>query len=351
MHNSNSRIRYIDSWRFIAVNIVIIGHLLANNNFSFLIEKFHFLSKIRDLGTTGVYIFFFISGYVIYMSLQNEQFNSKKIFFLKFYIKRIFRILPPLWLYLLVCFCLSLFKIIDMTELQIFKSGFFLCNLNFNDGCSWFGGHTWSLAYEEQFYIAAPLFFLLVKPPFSSKVLVILLIASVALSAILFSAKQNVIALFLMNINFLLTGCVTALNPRLVSYLRKMNCLTWLFILFIFIGIAYYATYPVNVYATILLYPALIGLIVIGTPTTIPIFNYFFNSPLISYLGKISYTTYLWQQLATFSWHNIYPLWILLMVLGVWIFAHFSWRYFELPLILYSRQFFVNTHIKNLVKK
>jgi peptidoglycan/LPS O-acetylase OafA/YrhL len=74
-------------------------------------------------------------------------------------------------------------------------------------------------------------------------------------------------------------------------------------------------------------------LLVLGTPLAQPRVRAFFQNPLVSYLGKISYTVYLWQQLATAHYPALSPWWTVLFVVGVWLFAHGSYRYFERPLI------------------
>lgn len=80
-----------------------------------------------------------------------------------------------------------------------------------------------------------------------------------------------------------------------------------------------------------LCYPALIQVIVFGTPTHFSLIKTIFEQRNLSYLGRISYSVYLWQQLATAYYENM-PWWTNLVYLVlVFIFAAVSFHYFEMP--------------------
>jgi peptidoglycan/LPS O-acetylase OafA/YrhL len=81
----------------------------------------------------------------------------------------------------------------------------------------------------------------------------------------------------------------------------------------------------------LLCYPVLIQVIVFGTPTRFSIIKYIFENASLSYLGRISYSVYLWQELATAYYSNT-PWWQTLVYIGlVFGFAAVSFRYFEIP--------------------
>ena len=158
-----NRIAHIDAWRFIAVMMVIVGHTIFFSNYSYIVENFKFLIVLSEVGYIGVLIFFCISGFVICRGLIEEQSRRSKVSLFAFYKRRIFRILPPLYLFLIIIFFLHNAEIIQTTIPQVIKAGLFMCNLHMSGGCSWYVGHTWSLAYEEQFYIIFPLLFLILS--------------------------------------------------------------------------------------------------------------------------------------------------------------------------------------------
>src|SRR5580704_15312418 len=90
---SQNRLTYIDSWRVIAVALVIVSHLSywGNADFHFLIfnSRLHFPVYY---GTVGVLIFFFISGFVVSKTCLDELRLSGSFSVKAFYIRRVFRI-------------------------------------------------------------------------------------------------------------------------------------------------------------------------------------------------------------------------------------------------------------------
>ena len=127
------RIESLDGLRAIAVGSVIASHLLAGYGID-----------AGNLGWGGVYVFFAISGYVITRTLVADDINLRR-----FYIRRAFRILPAMWLYLAVVYALG------FAGFEVLPAAAFLCNTRIA-GCTWNVAHTWSLAFEEQFYLVYP---------------------------------------------------------------------------------------------------------------------------------------------------------------------------------------------------
>jgi len=81
----------------------------------------------------------------------------------------------------------------------------------------------------------------------------------------------------------------------------------------------------------ILCYPVLVQIIVFGTPTHLWWVKRIFENVSLSYLGRISYSIYLWQELATAYYENTswwQTLGYLILVFG---FAALSFHYFEMP--------------------
>jgi peptidoglycan/LPS O-acetylase OafA/YrhL len=149
----------LDGLRAVAVSAVIIFHMNS--------------TAFWHGGFSGVDVFFVISGYVISKTLASRFDKNPVDFFLGFYKRRLTRIMPMLLVMLIAVTVASVLFIpsswlsntIDSTGL----SAFFGCS-NFilagnNDG--YFSPktdlnpflHTWSLAVEEQFYVIFPLIF------------------------------------------------------------------------------------------------------------------------------------------------------------------------------------------------
>ncbi len=169
--SESRRISGVDGWRAISVTLVIVSHLVPHlwpDSHSQLAA-----SMARDYGALGVRIFFVISGFVICRGFIQEQKTNKKISIAGFYIRRVFRILPPLLVYLLILCSLALTRVVDREALGALKGLLFVCNIE-GIGCGgYLGNHQWSLAVEEQFYLVFPLLFVLSghRPGFFSRCL------------------------------------------------------------------------------------------------------------------------------------------------------------------------------------
>ena len=332
--SDNRRIRHIDAWRFIAVSLVIQGHLLIFSNFSFLVTTYPFLRPLGNFGDLGVLIFFFISGFVICRGLIEEREATLGVSLKAFYVRRALRIMPPLYLYLAALALLAALGFIDITYAQIGKSALFLCNMDFPGGCSWFAGHTWSLGYEEQFYLVFPLLFVTLGLVARPRILLVMILLMVLTSLGLRFAGADWSAGYLSHMIFMLTGCAAALYwGRLSPWCSRLSSGYWWAALTVLVLCVGLLPRSFEAYVKTVFYPPVIGLLVLGTPVAQPGVRAFFQNPLVSYLGKISYTVYLWQQLATAHYPALSPWWTVLFVVGVWLFAHGSYRYFECPLI------------------
>ena len=82
--NLKKRVKHLDGLRGLAIIAVFGFHLFAED------PKSVFLSKIFIHGDLGVNLFFLISGFVIFMSL------NKSLNFLTFIKKRYFRLFPSM---------------------------------------------------------------------------------------------------------------------------------------------------------------------------------------------------------------------------------------------------------------
>ncbi|MEP7301467.1 MAG: acyltransferase, partial [Caldimonas sp.] len=123
-------------------------------------------------GFVGVDIFFVISGYLITALLHREWQVSGRIDLLAFYVRRVRRILPALWLVVAVTLVAAglLLSPVSGQPQAVAKSAVaalgFVANVYFqNTTGGYFDGssselpllHLWSLAVEEQFYFLWPL--------------------------------------------------------------------------------------------------------------------------------------------------------------------------------------------------
>lgn len=150
------RITVLDGWRGVSVLFVIFGHLVVYHSGRPAAQVAYHLPD--ELAGLGVCIFFVISGLIITKLALREQAASGHLSVRAFYVRRFFRIVPPFYLYLLIVLILTVRGSIVQQDSQTLQAASFICDLPRAD-CGWFGGHSWSLAYEEQFYLLFPLLF------------------------------------------------------------------------------------------------------------------------------------------------------------------------------------------------
>lgn len=328
------RIEHIDVWRFFAVMLVIQEHFLLFSGVDKNLPQIETYSlQIDRFGELGVLIFFSISGFVICKGLNSEQRKTDRICLSAFCVRRFFRIVPPLWFYLTCLAILSAFDLVKISSEQLFRSAAFLCNFPFKDGCSWYAGHTWSLAYEEQFYLLFPLLFLWAWRGNKTLRILISIVLLISSALLLIYLKQPFWADYCTYFLFLLTGCYSALLPeKWMQKLRSLSFLTWLGVTLLLAAQLSFLPNDGDRFLKILLYPILVQIIVFGTPTHFSLIKNIFENKRLSYLGRISYSVYLWQELATAYYKNT-AWWQTLIYLGfVFIFAALSFHYFEMPL-------------------
>ena len=133
---------------------------------------FHAGFELFSGGFVGVDVFFVISGYLITTIILAEL-DQGKFSIVNFYERRARRILPALFLVMLVCipfawFCLPPSDMKDFSK-SITATSLFVSNILSFHASGYFDTvtelkpliHTWSLAIEEQFYIIFPLLLIL----------------------------------------------------------------------------------------------------------------------------------------------------------------------------------------------
>jgi peptidoglycan/LPS O-acetylase OafA/YrhL len=143
-----------DGWRALAVLAVVLAHDTTYNAGPLNTNWFHQHAQF------GVSIFFGISGLLICSRLLQEETAHGRISLKGFYVRRGFRILPPVAGYLLVIGMLSLFHFISVSPREWIASLLFFRNYGFLVGTAakydWYTFHFWSLAVEEHFYLILP---------------------------------------------------------------------------------------------------------------------------------------------------------------------------------------------------
>lgn len=315
---------------------------------------FHAGFEMFSGGFIGVDIFFVISGYLITTIVLTEL-VQEKFSLAGFYERRARRILPMLFLVMLVCIPFAwLWMLPSDTEdfsQSLVAVSIFSSNILFWEESGYFDAtaelkpllHTWSLAVEEQYYVIFP-FFLMLSWRFGKQWILTCLAIVFAMSLVVAewgSHTKPTAAFYLLPTRAweLLTGAFAAF------YLLKTRCTTfkkslsepggWAGIALILYAVfAYDPSTPFPGFHAII--PTVGALLVILFATHLTTAGKFIGNKIFVGIGLISYSAYLWHQpLFAFARHRspIEPGHDIFVVLSIvnFILAYLSWRYIERP--------------------
>jgi peptidoglycan/LPS O-acetylase OafA/YrhL len=143
------RIPALDGIRAVSITLVVIAHAVGTGVLPM---------NVRVVGVAadvGVRSFFVLSGFLITTLLLRELEREKTISLAGFYVRRAFRIFPAFYTYLFVIGAFSLIGMVELLEYDLLAAASY--TTNFHAERSWWTGHLWSLAVEEQFYVIWPL--------------------------------------------------------------------------------------------------------------------------------------------------------------------------------------------------
>lgn len=256
-----------------------------------------------QLGAHGVEIFFVISGYLITGKLLEDGSLSK------FYVRRVFRILPVLFAYLAVLMGLGFaLHRIPLAGSEIAASFLFVRNYcNFSsmsvDGSGWFTGHLWSLSIEEQFYLVWPVMLLKVgRGALRRQLLAAMLLFGFGCSLLAVVMTGRFFHWggwhWLPNIKFggLVLGCVLRIafsGQRGAAVIRTIfsgRCLPA-------VGLA--AVYFAVFHSRVTIFDPLICAAAVCSTLVNPTswIGKLLEISALRWIGRLSYSLYLWQQL------------------------------------------------------
>ena len=171
----------LDLLRALAIIFVVIYHAG--------IMGFPLPARVHRWGWIGVDLFFVLSGYLIGGQLLAELARSNRLSLPRFYARRALRILPAYFVILTIYFLFPLWREYPDMAQPFWKFLFSLQNIALHGGTAF--SHAWSLAVEDQFYLALPFILLVLfwRPRAAIILSCVILLCGVLLRALL--ASQN----------------------------------------------------------------------------------------------------------------------------------------------------------------
>lgn len=322
----------IDGLRGIAVIAVIIFHL-------------GFLPN----GYLGVDVFFVISGFLI-SSIIFKEIDEDRFSILKFYERRIRRIIPLLLFVTSIAFILGLVLMLP-DDLENLAQSVVASNTSANNILMLITSsdywatrneykpllHTWSLGIEEQFYLIYPFLFLMIAKIKKNYIRPILLILSI-LSVTLFIFGGNAASRFyLLHFRFfeLSLGGLGAITYFKIKEINKRFRVLFYPALFSLI-LVFIIPFGINQLQVILAAILTSVLLVLGKylyqDDTYS--KFFLQSKVLVFIGKISYSLYMWHQVVfAFSryafFDEINVMWSMVLVVLTFLLSVLSYYFIE----------------------
>ena len=315
----------LNGLRFIAAFVVIVHHLEQIKLFfglPSLFFKWHFIKIVGELGVT---LFFTLSGFLITYLLLAEKERFGTVFVKEFYIRRVLRIWPLY--YLIIILGLFILPHIDFFKIPVYTEGvqyrfgikaFFYFILFPNVVSNLYAympfiAQTWSIGIEEQFYLIWP--WIVKKSENYLRVLLTIIIGLFLITNVLShfadhsedmsnaSNSNKLISFAYRYLAMLRIGCM-AIGGIGAYYLYKLDMrilrliyssITQIVTLVVVIAMMFLGVeIP---YITHEFYSVLFLIIILNLAAN-PKSLINLENKILDYLGKISYSIYMWHNVA-----------------------------------------------------
>lgn len=160
MSTASKRIPSLDGLRAIAILLVLVSHLAGSRHFL----SMGTVAPLGDIGNLGVRLFFVISGFLITRLLLNEIARTRRISLRAFYIRRVLRIFPAFYVFIVFAALLASIGFATMDRRDFLHAISYTMNYHANYSPNFSLRHLWSLAVEEQFYFIWPVTLAILMP-------------------------------------------------------------------------------------------------------------------------------------------------------------------------------------------
>lgn len=338
MQRHSKHIPTLDGWRALA----ILGLLAAHGSMVFFGQKQYFSDNPIRYGSIGVDFFFCLSGLLITKLLLEEADCYGQISLRAFYIRRAFRILPMALAYIAVCAVLNLIRgPWDLaSSLLAFRN-----YLPVNDGSA-YSAHLWTLSIEQQFYLLWPLFLVIagLKRGARAAMLLAVLVGIWRMADLHWGLMARVFpdlpiaSRTDLRADSILWGCAMAFalhNPAIQQWIHK-RCSIGVWLLMI---VALVCSVDQKPPLALMFVAAIIPVLLAGTmlhPEWLA--SRILETPLLAWIGRISFSLYLWQQIfLAAAWEPSLPFGILqqwpVNLAATVVFAVTTYYVIERPLI------------------
>jgi peptidoglycan/LPS O-acetylase OafA/YrhL len=320
-HRIRKEIQFL---RAVAVTLVVLSHLDIG---------------VFSGGFVGVDMFFVVSGFVIGLTMVNEQTSTGKVSLRRFFERRFFRIYPPLafmvvgasvYAYVVLAFDRSQDFFIQQARAALFSYGNFFFMFHkmdyfLQDANATFFLHTWSLGLEEQFYLTLPIFIAVLavlgrKKVFGDRVLVwkrgflILGVASFVCALAInsgrlgwFSSEFRSVFVFYSTLTraweFLLGLLVAVVISQRelrgdIQLYKRFSIMASLSIAFLVFVLFAYTSFQWSQFVVSSVAASATAILIYSLPRSVLNRQSIFGNRVLQVIGNSSYSIYLWHWIA-----------------------------------------------------
>jgi peptidoglycan/LPS O-acetylase OafA/YrhL len=309
---SGSHIPSLDGLRAVSIALVLLGHVGGTQGLARLDLG------IGDYARLGVVVFFVTSGFLITRLLLTEHAKQGYVSLKLFYARRSLRLFPAAFAYI---GCVGLLWAMGFLRLEARDLWHAVTyTVNYLPDGAWEIGHLWSLSVEEQFYLLWPVAFVALGWRKAAWVgaAVVLIGPAARASAWLFlrDSPYRDLSMFPMVADSLAVGCLLAGARNWLEgqrwYLKLFQPACAFGILVLILAINRYMGYTVvGVFGTSVINVGLAILIHRSVYCHGDFLGRFLNWRPVAFVGVLSYSLYLWQQLYlnrhSSAWMNAFP--------------------------------------------
>ncbi len=295
------RIDSLDGLRALSIGLVLFEHLSGVTGFPLGLDTLH--RTLGDMGSLGVRIFFVISGFLITTLLIAEKEKSGKISLGGFYVRRFFRIFPAAYFFIGVVFVLDRAGVLSVLQNDFLAA--LTYTMNFHRLKSSWLVHLWSLSVEEQFYMLWPAAMVLAGRVGAGRIAAAQILLAPILRVItwFYFPEHRAYQEFQYVMDSIAAGCLLAIaRPWLHEQALYMKLIAsrWFFLLPIVLALT--AAAAEHSFKAYMAHASILNVgiaLCIDRVVTFPKtpFGRLLNVPAIRYIGTLSYSIYLWQEL------------------------------------------------------
>lgn len=342
--------------------IAVIGNHLVEHGY---IDKTPFEKAVGWLlfnGPLGVQVFFVISGFLVTRLMIAEERRDGSTSLVNFYIRRTLRIFPAYFFLLTVYFVLQTIGYFHLSTTNWFSN--LTYTKQFFQDRTVETAHLWSLSVEEMFYLVWPVLYIRFFKKLRLRYLYLLVFSFAVIRYFNFGIPATYGNTIISTGDALLMGCIAAMNYNKISGFIKMHPKLPLLAFPFLAGSVFVLSYmfhlsgspnlapPVRVFTEAAMpflyaFAGNVGLFTNMAIAVIIIYSinvegFWFkvlNNKVLNYLGMLSYSIYLWQQLFVSERMHAFNLDVPGIVILILFCAHISYYIIERPFLLLKDRF------------